>query len=130
LGGTNPAQSLLLGGSDSDPSRVVSDSGTVLVLVMKTRHRTVGWFIVPLEAQPIPLSGWVGSQLAWIARVQIWSTAAMLAPGGGVAEATVAIDGAESGAETEPTIPFRGVATAETACVTVVGGVTPVVWHT
>jgi hypothetical protein len=54
----------------------------------------------------------------------------MLAPVGGVAEATVAIEGAEVGEETELAVPFSGVATAETVCVTVVGGVTPVVWHT
>jgi hypothetical protein len=54
----------------------------------------------------------------------------MLAPGGGVAEATVAIEGAEVGEETELGVPFSGVATAETVCVTVVGGVIPVVWHT
>jgi hypothetical protein len=80
--GITPPQSVCA--SASVASRVVS--GTVPVLVTKTRHRAVVWVSVPLEAQSAPLSGCVGSHEAWLGRMQIWSTAEMAAPGGGVAD--------------------------------------------
>jgi hypothetical protein len=91
--GTTPPQSVCA--SASVATSVVS--GTVPVLVTKTRHCAIVWFSVSLEAQSAPLSGWVGSHEAWLARMQIWSTAVMAAPGGGVADSTcaVAVEGVE-----------------------------------
>jgi len=121
--GTTPPQSV--SASASVASRVVS--GTVPVLVTKTRQRAIVVVSVPLGAQSAPLSGWVGSHEAWLGRMQIWSTAEMAAPGGGVAKSICAIpvDGSEVTGELDDGVPV-----AVTVCVSVVGGVTPVVSQT
>lgn len=121
--GTTPPQSVCA--SASVASSVVS--GTVPVLVTKTRHRAVVWVSVPLGAQSTPVSGWVGSHEVWLGRMQIWSTAEMAALGGGVADATWAVPVAGTEVTGDPD---DGVPVTVTVCVSVVGGVTPVVWQT
>lgn len=123
--GTNPPQSTC--GSESVTSRVVS--GSMPVLVTKTRHRAVGWLSVALpEVQSDPFIGWLRLHVAWSARTQIWSTAEIAAPVGGVADSTIAVP--EEGVETTSG-PEGGDPCAVIVCESVVGiGVTLVDWHT
>ena len=68
----------------------------------------------------------LGSHPLSVDAVQIWSTAEILAPGA-VADEVLAVAGAEVG---EVAVPDNPTPEAETVCITVAGGVRPVVWHT
>jgi hypothetical protein len=59
-------------------------SGTVPVLVTTTRHRETDRLSGLSGQLEVHSEAFVGSQFVWSGRVQIWSSAEMLAPGGGI----------------------------------------------
>lgn len=127
--GTDPAQSVC--GSVSVASKVVS--GSVPVLVMKTRHLAtcvlggIEYSVSVDEAQLGSVSGVDADGSHWLSVgiVQIWSTAEMEAPAGGIFGCTIAVAAGEVG---EVAVPDAPVPEAETVCTTVDGtGVTGLV---
>jgi hypothetical protein len=98
-------------------------SAIVLVLVITTRHRVVGWWSGPLDAQSAAL---VGSQETCFGRMQICSFAEIAATGGGAEDATRAVAAELAGLRTGPA---GGSPLAVTVWLTVAGAATWSVSH-
>jgi hypothetical protein len=62
----------------------VSDTGVGLVFVTTTRHRETDRLSGLSGQLEVHWRSFVGSHLVWSGSMQIWSSAEMLTPGGGI----------------------------------------------